>query len=130
MREKADVIVVSQTPGETLVREWAELGLDTLVRIIAGQELGTKAEHLTFAAKNKYPENKILMIGDAPGDLTAAKTVGVLFYPILPGKEDESWKRFYDEALDKFFNLNYQGAYQEFLLSEFQKSLPEKAPWQ
>jgi phosphoglycolate phosphatase-like HAD superfamily hydrolase len=130
MRAKADIIVVSQTPTETLVREWAELGLDTQVRFIAGQELGTKAEHLEFAAKGKYPANKILMIGDAPGDLASAKSNGVLFYPIIPGNEDDSWKRFHDEALGKFFGMAYEGAYQESLLAEFIKSLPEKAPWQ
>ena len=130
MREKADVIVVSQTPTETLVREWAELGIDTLVRIIAGQELGTKSEHLQFAAQGKYPPNKILMIGDAPGDLKAAKSVGALFYPIIPGSEDDFWKRFHDEALDKFFGMSYEGSYQESLLAEFNKSLPEKAFWQ
>ena len=130
MRAKADVIVVSQTPGEALMREWEELGLDTLVRFIAGQELGTKSEHLEYVAKGKYPSNKILMIGDAPGDLIAAKSAGALFYPVIPGGEDESWKRFHDEALDKFFGMTYEGDYQEALLAEFGKSLPEKAPWQ
>jgi len=123
MREKADVIVVSQTPAEALVREWAELGLDTQVRFIAGQELGTKSEHLECAAKGKYPANKILMIGDAPGDMKAAKSVGAFFYPIIPGGEEESWKRFHDEALEKFFGLNYEGGYQEALIAEFNKSL-------
>jgi phosphoglycolate phosphatase-like HAD superfamily hydrolase len=130
MRAKVDIIVVSQTPTETLVREWAELGLDKLVRFIAGQELGTKAEHLEYAAKDKYPTEKILMIGDAPGDLAAAQSLGALFYPIVPGNEDESWKRFHDEALEKFFGMSYEGAYQEALLAEFNKSLPEKAPWE
>ncbi|MDR2542416.1 MAG: HAD family hydrolase [Treponema sp.] len=129
MQQKADVIVVSQTPTEALVREWAELGIDKLIRFIAGQELGTKSEHLTFAAKDKYPADKILMIGDAPGDLKAAVSVDALFYPIVPGNEDESWKRFYDEALDKFFGMTFKGAYQKNLLNEFEKSLPEKAPW-
>jgi phosphoglycolate phosphatase-like HAD superfamily hydrolase len=130
MGQKADVIVVSQTPTEALVREWAQLGIDRMVRFIAGQELGTKSEHLAFAAKGKYPANKILMIGDAPGDLKAASSVGALFYPIVPGNEDESWKRFYEEALGKFFAMTYEGAYQEGLLDVFRKSLPEKAPWQ
>ena len=130
MYEKADVIVVSQTPTETLVHEWSELGIDRLVRYIAGQELGTKSEHLAAAAKDKYPAQKILMIGDAPGDLKAAKSIGALFYPIIPGNEDESWKRFYDEALNKFFKMTYQGSYQENLLVQFNKSLPEKAFWQ
>ena len=127
---RADVIVVSQTPTEALVREWAQLGVDKLVRFIAGQELGTKSDHLCFAAKDKYPANRILMIGDAPGDLKAAKSVGALFYPVIPGNEDESWRRFHDEALDKFFAMSYEGTYQEALLAEFKKSLPEKAAWQ
>jgi len=130
MRRKADVIVVSQTPSEALIREWTELGIDKLVRFIAGQEIGTKAEHLEFAAKGKYPADKILMIGDAPGDLKAAMSIGALFYPIVPGSEDDSWKRFNDEALAKFFSLSFEGAYQDALLAEFKKSLPEKAPWQ
>ena len=130
MRKKADVIVVSQTPAEALIREWAELGIDKLVRFIAGQEIGTKAEHLEYAAKGKYPANKILMIGDAPGDLKAAVSAGALFYPIVPGCEDESWRRFFDEALAKFFSLSYEGSYQDALFAEFKKSLPEKAPWQ
>ena len=70
------------------------------------------------------------MIGDAPGDLKAAQSVGAFFYPVIPGNEDESWKRFHDEALEKFFGMSYEGAYQESLLAEFNKSLPEKAPWQ
>ena len=64
--EHADVIVVSQTPGEALNREWAEHGIDMYVKIICGQEYGTKAEHIQYAAKGKYAENKMLMIGDAP----------------------------------------------------------------
>jgi len=129
MRQKADVIVVSQTPSEALIREWAELGIDKQTRFIAGQEIGTKAEHLEFAAKGKYPADKILMIGDAPGDLKAAVSAGALFYPVIPGGEDESWKRFHDEALARFFSLNYKGEYQDTLLAEFKKSLPEQAPW-
>ena len=70
------------------------------------------------------------MIGDAPGDYKAAQAVNALFFPVIPGKEDESWKQFHDEALDKFFSMTYEGAYQKALLDEFQKYLPEKAPWQ
>ena len=58
----ADLIVVSQTPTEALVREWQEHRLNDYVRLIAGQELGTKAEHLQLAAAGKYPEERILMI--------------------------------------------------------------------
>ena len=77
---------------------------DKYVRAIAGQEIGTKTEHLTMAAKGKYPDNRILMIGDAPGDFKAARENGALFFPVVPGRENESWKLFYEEALDIFIN--------------------------
>jgi phosphoglycolate phosphatase-like HAD superfamily hydrolase len=129
MIEKADTIVVSQTPLEALVREWKEHKIDSYVRVIAGQEYGTKTEHLKYAAKGKYADDKILMIGDAPGDLDAAKCNGVLFYPVNPGHEEASWERFYKEALDKFFNGTFKGEYEKSLIDEFQKYLPENPNW-
>ncbi len=128
-RPHADMIVVSQTPMEALEREWEEHNLDGYVRVIAGQERGTKTEHLKFAAGGKYPKEKILMIGDAYGDLKAAQGVDALFYPILPGREEESWQRFHDEALDKFFNGSYAGSYQEGLMQELANALPDTPPW-
>ena len=129
MFPKADLIVVSQTPVEALTREWQEHCIDDYVRIIAGQEYGTKAEHLKYAAKGKYPDEKILMIGDAPGDYSAAKSNGVLFYPVNPGHEDASWERFYNESLDMFFAGTYAGEYEERLIKEFDNYLPENPPW-
>ncbi len=130
MFDKADTIVVSQTPNEALEREWQEHSIDQYVRIIAGQEMGTKTEHLSFAAKGKYPAHKILMIGDAPGDFKAAKTNDALFFPINPGDEEASWELFYNEALDRFFAGTFAGEYEAKLIEEFNRHLPEKAPWQ
>jgi phosphoglycolate phosphatase-like HAD superfamily hydrolase len=127
---RADAMVISQTPTPALEREWEEHDLRKFVEIIAGQEMGTKTEHLKFAAAGKYPGNKILMIGDAPGDFKAAKSNGVLFYPIVPGHEEASWKRFHDEALDRFFAGSYAGEYETKLVKEFDASLPELPPWQ
>lgn len=129
MIQKADAMVVSQTPGEALEREWKEHNIDKHVRIICGQEYGTKTEHLKYGAKGKYPDNKILMIGDAPGDMKAAKSNGVLFFPVNPGHEEDSWEKFYNEALDKFFNGKYEGAYENSLIEEFNKYLPDSPPW-
>lgn len=126
----ADIVIVSQTPLEALEREWKEHDLKKYVRTIAGQEHGTKTEHLEMAAKGKYSENKILMIGDAKGDLDAAKKNDILFYPIIPGNEDESWKNFMDEGLDKFINVKYSGTYEDDLLIRFGQSLPEQSPWE
>ncbi len=125
----ADTIVVSQTPVEALTREWEENNISSFVRLIAGQEYGTKTEHIALGAVGKYPAGKILMIGDAPGDKKAAKSNGVLFYPVNPGKEDESWERFYHEALDRFFEGTYEGEYEHSLISEFDSLLPGHPSW-
>jgi len=130
MTQQADVIVVSQTPTEALEREWREHEIDKYVHLIAGQELGTKTEHIKFAASGKYAPEKILMVGDAPGDYRAAQGNGALFYPIIPGYEETSWQRFFDESLDRFFTGDYAGDYEQQLVAEFNKHLPEKAPWQ
>jgi phosphoglycolate phosphatase-like HAD superfamily hydrolase len=130
VRTRADIIVVSQTPVEALEREWREHKLDHLVNFIAGQEAGTKAEHIRFATNGRYGQQQTLMIGDALGDLKAAQDNHALFFPIVPGQEDRSWKRFYEEGSDRFFNGSFAGAYQQQLLEEFDAALPAKAPWQ
>ncbi len=129
LQDKADMIVVSQTPVEALEREWKEHGIDRYVRFIAGQEMGTKGQHIEFAARGKYPSDKMLMIGDAPGDMRAARTNGALFYPVNPGHEEESWQRFYEEAMERFLGGTYAGEYEARLIEEFEKLLPEVPPW-
>jgi phosphoglycolate phosphatase-like HAD superfamily hydrolase len=126
---RADMIVVSATPGEALEREWAEHEVARYVAVIAGQEMGKKGEHLTMAAAGKYPEDRILMVGDAPGDMEAARDNNALFYPVNPGREAESWHRFHDEALDRFFAGTYKGEYEDALVEDFVKRLPEIPPW-
>jgi len=130
MQGHVDLMVVSATPVEALEREWGEHGIAEYMTVIAGQEMGTKKQHLQFAAKGKYPDDHILLIGDAPGDRDSAKGVDVLYYPINPGGEDRSWKRFHGEALGKFLNCEYEGAYEAALIAEFEKLLPETPPWQ
>ena len=126
---QADMMVISQTPCDALEREWAEHDISKFVEIIAGQEMGTKTEHLKFAAVDNYAVEKILMIGDAPGDHKAAKANGVLFFPILPGREEDSWERLHGEALDRFFAGTYAGEYEEKLFAEFDGCLPENPSW-
>lgn len=126
---KADIMVCSQTPTEALVREWEEQSLAQYVFAICGQEIGTKAEHIKFASEGRYENTHILMVGDAFGDLKAAKANNALFFPINPGNEDESWQRLYEEGLDRFFNGTFAGDYQSQLIAEFEKYLPETPPW-
>jgi len=127
--DTADVMVISSTPVEALKREWEENEMDGYVRMICGQEHGSKKEHLGFGAKGKYPDNQVLMIGDAPGDMKAAKANGVLFYPINPGHEEDSWERFFNEGMERFFNKEYEGGYEAALIEEFESFLPETPPW-
>jgi phosphoglycolate phosphatase-like HAD superfamily hydrolase len=129
IQDKADVIVVSATPDEALIREWEEHDISRYVRAICGQELGSKKEHIALASGGKYKKEHVLMVGDAPGDMKAAKENRALFYPIDPGKEDESWERFYNEALDIFFDGKYAGTYELELIEEFEKYLPSIPPW-
>jgi phosphoglycolate phosphatase-like HAD superfamily hydrolase len=124
---QADLLVVSATPGEALKREWEEHDVARHVADICGQEVGTKAELL--AVSKQYQPGHTLMIGDAPGDFKAAKANGTLFFPINPGAEDASWKRFYEEGIDRFLSGRFAGEYQEQLLKEFDSYLPEKPPW-
>ncbi len=129
IQKLADSIVVSQTPIEALEREWKEHEIAGYVKIIAGQEMGTKTEHLLYAAKGKYDNDKILMIGDAPGDLQAAKNNNALYFPIIPGQEEKSWELFYNEGLPRFFNGSYAGEYEEKLVNDFYAFLPELPKW-
>jgi beta-phosphoglucomutase-like phosphatase (HAD superfamily) len=126
---KADMIVVSATPLEALEREWQEHDIARYVRVIAGQEMGSKALHLKLAAAGKYAPGCVLMIGDAPGDMKAARANDALFYPINPGHEEESWQRFHDEAVHRFLAGDYAGDYEAALVAEFEKLLPKVPPW-
>ena len=129
LNQSADAMCISQTPADALKREWAEHKIDHFVKIIAGQEMGTKTEHIKFAAASKYAPEKILMIGDAPGDFKAAKGNNALFFPINPGKEEASWERLFSEALDRFFKGTYAGDYEAKLVKEFDSCLPDKPTW-
>lgn len=116
---EADLAVVSSANQEALLDEWAGYDLKQHVKVILGQEAGSKADNIKDLKAEGYDQNKILMIGDAPGDLRAAQQNNVLFYPIMPCEEAESWQKFADEAAAKFFSGYYQGEYEENLIKKF-----------
>lgn len=119
-----DLVVVSQTPEAALAREWRQHGLAGLPARICGQERGSKRRQLEWAAAGRYPPGRVLMIGDAPGDLEAAEACGALFYPVMPGAEEDSWRRLHEEACDRFLAGRYAGDYAETLKAEFRRALP------
>ena len=126
IKDVSDLVVVSATPIETLITEWRQSGLERMVTSIAGQEFGGKKEQLQFFCAGGYSAGRVLMVGDAPGDLKAVKEVNGLFFPINPGRESLSWKRFLDESADRFLSGAYAGAYEALLIREFETILTEK----
>ena len=126
---RADDMVVSATPAQALRREWVEHGIDRYVGLIAGQELGKKEEQLGLTTTGKYKPGKVLMIGDALGDLKAARAVQARFYPIVPGREDASWERFRDDISERFLNDSYSQEDENTLCAEFSLALPSTPPW-
>jgi phosphoglycolate phosphatase-like HAD superfamily hydrolase len=125
----ADVIVCSATPTATLQKEWDEHRLSPYVRVICGQELGSKKEILATCIRKGWQAGDILMVGDAPGDRNAAEANGCAFFPINPGAEEASWRRFFDDAADRFLAENYAGEYERALAAEFDARLPDLPPW-
>jgi phosphoglycolate phosphatase-like HAD superfamily hydrolase len=128
LKGRADCIVVSQAITRDLEREWAEHAIDSTVQGMAGQEMGTKSDHLRMATGGKYAPGRVLMVGDAPGDHEAAAANNALFFPIVPGRERTSWRILREEGLDRFFNGSFAGAYQEKLIEDFYVHLPDIHP--
>ena len=130
LKNNVDIVVISNTPLETLKREWSENNIDRNILYIGGQETGTKTQMLKAVAENKYDQDKILIIGDAPGDLQAAQNINALFFPILPMQEEESWNEFNKVGYKKFINNSYAGEYQNNWIQKFQSILNFSPPWE
>ena len=119
----ADIAIVSSANLQAVEEEWALYGLLEHVDILLAQNVGSKAFCIAELLKKGYDKDKVLMTGDAPGDLDAAKSNGVFYYPILVRHEGESWKEFKDTAVDRLVSGGYGGAYQEEKTAAFLKNL-------
>lgn len=117
----ADLVVVSSANPEAVRDEWKRFGLIGDVDLLCTQEMGSKAYCIGKLVAKGY--DAILMCGDAPGDEEAARKNHVLYYPILVNHEDESWRRFLDEALDRFTEGTFAGVYQQTLIDVFNANL-------
>ena len=82
-----------------------------------------------MATDGRYGTARVLLIGDAPGDLETARACGIRFFPINPGAEADCWSRFLDEAYDRFLAGSYAGAYEQSRVAEFEALLPDTPPW-
>lgn len=126
---QADIVIVSATPREALMKEWHEHGVDQYVSLLGSQENGGKKE-IIAAIKGSYAPQNCIMIGDAPGDFKAASDNGILFYPIVPGSEESSWQAFYEHIIDQFLKGSYGQDDMTLELLRFSQSLPSSPPWE
>jgi len=120
---RADVAIVSSANLGAVLEEWEKHSLLPHTDIVMAQNSGSKAACIAALLKKGYAPSNVVMCGDAPGDLAAAEKNGVFFYPILVGREEESWRNFMDLALDNLFAGRYAGEYQRSLRDEFFKNL-------
>lgn len=119
----ADVAIVSSANLQAVEEEWELYKLLDDVDILLAQNVGSKAFCIEELLKKGYDRRNVLMTGDAPGDLDAAKKNGVFYYPILVRNEAQSWKEFKETAVGKLVDGSYGGAYQEERIQVFWENL-------
>ena len=115
----ADVAMVSSANRDAVEEEWGKFGLLEHTDIVLAQDVGSKAACIKEMLKFGYDVDKVVMIGDAPGDCDAAEKNGVHYYPILVNHEKESW----DEAIAVAFEKLQEGSYASYEVQKKQEFL-------
>ncbi len=115
----AHIVVVSSANRSALESEWKQHDFIGFADMIFGQEDGSKTACIRRMLGYGFEPSKVLMIGDAYGDLKAADAAGVLFFPVLFGKEQQSWDELTRAALPKLLDGSYKTAYQETVKAAF-----------
>ena len=123
IHKSCDIAVVSSANPEAVKAEWERFGLLDYVDILCTQDMGSKAYCIGEIAKKGYDKRNILMCGDAVGDMKAAQSNGVLYYPICVNKENQSWAKLRTESLSKFTDGSFDDGYQQSLIDEFMDNL-------
>lgn len=125
--QEADIVVVSSANAEALNAEWQHFGLSCLTNRIMSQNDGSKAECIRQLILAGYRPEHLLMVGDAPGDIKAAVENQVCFYPILCGREAESWAGFWQQAVIPLKQGGFTTEYQQILIDRFYDNLKQQA---
>ncbi|MGW7809560.1 HAD family hydrolase [Staphylococcus xylosus] len=113
-----DIAIVSSANLSAVQHEWESFHLTPYLSGMFAQESGTK-EHCLEVLKSFYNLEDIIMLGDAKGDLEAAQTHNLYFYPILAGHEDQSWLDFHNKYLKLFIEGRFNQEIQSSLISIF-----------
>ena len=103
----ADVAMVSSANRDAVEEEWGKFGLLEHTDIVLAQDVGSKAACIREMLKFGYDPDKVVMIGDAPGDCDAAEKNGVHYFPILVNHEKTSWEEAVEVAFAKLRSGEY-----------------------
>ena len=120
--EKADIAIVSSANLGAVLDEWEKHGLLEHTDIVLTQNVGSKAFCISELLKKGYKKENVLMCGDAPGDLKAAETNEVFYYPILVKKEKDSWQDFINRGFSNLLSGSYN-EYETIKKRDFYKNL-------
>lgn len=108
----ADVAMVSSANRDAVEEEWEKFGLLEHTDIVLAQDVGSTDYCISKMLSFGYDPQKVLMVGDAPGDRDAAEKTGIWYFPILVNWEEECWSELREGALDLFLAGSY-GSIQE-----------------
>jgi hypothetical protein len=118
----ARIVVAGEGRSLDTERDWrragllgAALGLGELVFV--GEDCGSFVE-IALAAK-RYARGPVLVVGDSPVELEAARSSGTFFYPISPGRERESWRRLEKDFFPAFLKGERTSADSAGFLAQF-----------
>lgn len=118
-----DIAAVSSANKKALYSEWEKHGLADCCTVLMSQEEGTKAQCIAKLLELGYDKHKVIMVGDAIGDLEAAIENGVYFYPIIIKKEVECWSKFIAEAVMPLISGKLNNDIQKAWINEFNDAL-------
>jgi len=133
LAEKAELMVLTAAPEAVASGEWSRAGLLRHIGSVSGQERGPKAQALSMARADLVSKGasvegaRVLVVGDALGDLEAARANSAAFFPIVPGREEESWERFSSSGFEDF--VAGKSGSGGGLLAAFLDALPLLPPW-
>lgn len=123
--QRADVAIVSSANLDAVLEEWEKHRLLEHTDVVLAQNSGSKAFLIGELLKRGYDRDKVLMCGDALGDMQAAEKNGVFYYPIMVRNEKESWQEFIEVGFQRLLDDTYAGEYQASKRKQFLKNLGE-----
>lgn len=120
--EKADVAIVSSANLGAVLDEWEKHGLLEHTDIVLTQNVGSKTFCISELLKKGYDNKKVVMCGDAPGDLKAAESNKIYYFPILVKNEEKSWQDFINQGFSHLLDGSYK-EYETIIKRDFYKNL-------